>query len=475
MIAVDPGARGPTDEVIASVAPALQLRIGAFRRKHRLPGIVAGIATRDGLRWWHASGFADIEAGRRADQHTLHRVASITKTVTATAVLQLRDAGRLRLDDPVARHLPELERLTDPHGSIEEVTVRRLLMHTSGLQGEVPWQDHERFWMYTPDELPGVLHLGAVSTRPEVDHKYSNFGFELLGLVVERVSERDFAAYARAEILDPLGMHDTTWTPDADQTARRAVGYDARAYDDTPRRARDVDPGLFLADGGLWSTVEDLGAWLGQQLRADPAAERGPGQVLAGRTLAEMHRPTWVADEKWIVAQGLGWYGARKGEMILVGHSGSLWGFRSNISFSVRGKVGAVVLLNGMGDAAALSRELHEVLLPAVDEARDREEVAPFVPAPEAYGELLGTYRDPTADGDTLIEWRDGKLVMTGSEPDAEVHELAPTDDPLGFTMQGGRPGGEPLVFARDDDGRIDRCNAGGYPLIRVDLLREPT
>jgi CubicO group peptidase (beta-lactamase class C family) len=462
------------DDVIASAAPSLQSRIGAFRRTHRLPGVVAGIATADGLRWWHGSGFADIEAGGRGDQRTLHRVASITKTVTATAVLQLRDDGRLGLDDPVVRHLPELERLTDPHGPIEEVTVRRLLMHTSGLQGEVPWQDIDRFWMYRPDELLGVLPQGSVSTPPEVDHKYSNFGFELLGLVVERVAGRDFVDYARAEILDPLGMHDTTWTPDADQAGRCAVGYDARAHDDTPRRARDLDTGQFLADGGLWSTIEDLGAWLGQQLRTDLSAERGPGQVLAGRTLAEMHRPTWVANEKWTEAQGLGWYGTRKGETILVGHSGSLWGFRSNISFSVRGKVGAVVLLNGIGDAAVLARELLEVLLPAIDEARDREEVAPFVPVPEAYRELLGVYRDPEDEGDTIIEWRDGKLVMTGSEQDAEVHELRSTDDPLAFTMLGGRPGGEPLVFARGADGRIDRCNAGGYPFIRVDLLREP-
>jgi CubicO group peptidase (beta-lactamase class C family) len=462
------------DDVILSVAPKLEARIGAFRRTHRLPGVVAGVATADGLRWWHASGFADIAAGRRGDQLTLHRVASITKTVTATAILQLRDEGRLRLDDPVVRHLPELERVANPHGPIEDVTIRRLLMHTSGLQGEVPWQDDEQFWMYTTEELPGVLGLGAVATPPEVDHKYSNFGFELLGLVVERVSGRDYVEYAQAEILDPLGMHDTTWAPDADQAARQAIGYDARAHDDTPRVARDVDPGKFLADGGLWSSAEDLGRWLGQQLRADPAAERGPGQVLAGRTLAEMHRPTWLADEKWTVAQGLGWYGTRRGETVFIGHSGSLWGFRSNASFSVRGRIGAVVLLNGMGDAAALSRDLLELLLPAVEEARDREEVAPFLPVPEAYRELLGVYRDPEDEDDTIIEWRDGKLVMTGDRPEAEVRDLLPTDDPLVFTMQGGRPGGEPLAFGRNADGRIDRCNAGGYPFIRVDLLREP-
>src|SRR5512141_1366297 len=155
------------DDVIEATAPALQAKIGAYRREHRLPGIVAGIATRDGLRWWHASGFADIEAGRRPDDTTLYRVASITKTITATAVMQLRDEGRFRLDDPAVRFLPELERMANPHGVVEDLTIRRLLMHTSGLQGEVPWQDLARFWLYRPEELPGILQLGSVRTAPE--------------------------------------------------------------------------------------------------------------------------------------------------------------------------------------------------------------------------------------------------------------------------------------------------------------------
>jgi CubicO group peptidase (beta-lactamase class C family) len=438
---------------------------------------MAGIATRDGLRWSHASGFADIESGRRPDARTLYRVASITKTVTATAVMQLRDEGRFRLDDPAVRFLPELQRLSNPHGPIEDLTIRRMLMHTSGLQGEVPWQDTERFWMYRPDELAGILHLGAVRTPVETDRKYSNFAYELLGLLVERVSGLPWPAYVRAEILDPLGMADTVHDPDADPdlAARRATGYDARLHDDTPPRARAMDEETFLADGGLWSTADDLGRWIGQQLRADPAAERGEGQVLAGRTLAEMHRPTFVANADWTVASGLCWYGTRSGETILVGHSGSHWGFQTNISFSPSGRVGAVVLLNGIGNAAKLAREITEALLPALREAEDRAEVPPFAPIPATYRELVGMYRDPELGDDTTVEWRDGAFVLRYDDPNEPSHELLPTEDPLVFTVQGGRPGGEAIVFGRGPDGRIDRCNVAGYLLIRLDLRREPT
>lgn len=463
------------DDVIEATAPALQAKIGAYRREQRLPGIVAGIATRAGLRWWHASGFADVEGGRRPDDRTLYRVASITKTITATAVMQLRDEGRFRLDDPAVRFLPELERLANAHGVVEDLTIRRLLMHTSGLQGELPWQDLDRFWLYRPEEIAGILHLGSVRTAPEAGNKYSNFAFELLGLLVERVAGRGFVEHVRATVLDPLGMTDTTWDPDPDQAARRAVGYDARLHADTPRRARDMDSGLFQADGGLWSTARDLGTWLGQQLRADPGLERGEGQVLAGRTLAEMHRPTWVTDPEWKEAQGLCWYGTRKGEVILVGHSGSLWGFQANVSFSASGKVGAVVLLNGIASAAKLSRILLETLLPALKDAADRAEVAPFVPVPEAYREVLGAYRDPEFGDDLLVEWRDGKLVIASTDPDDPVRELCPTEDPLVFHVTGGRHAEEPLAFSRGGDGRVDRANLAGYPVIRVDLVREPT
>jgi D-alanyl-D-alanine carboxypeptidase len=463
------------DEIFASAAPALEARIGAFRRKHRLPGVAAGMATRDGLRWWHASGFADLETNRRPDERTLYRVASITKTITATAVLQLRDEGRCRLDDPAVLHLPELAAVPDQHGRIEDLTIRRLLMHTSGLQGEAPWSDLDRIWMYRPEELLEVLPLARVRTPPETDHKYSNLAFELLGILVERIAGRPFAEHVRASILDPLGMADTVWDPDEAQTARQAVGYDARAHDDRPPRARDIDSHTALADGGLWSTLDDLARWIGQQLRTDPSLERGDGQVLPGATLVEMQRPSFVVDAEWTQAQGLGWYGTRSGETILVGHSGALWGFMTNISFSPRQQVGAIVLLNGIAAASKLSRELIEIVLPAVRDADDRADVQPMAVLPAAWAELLGAYRDPEFGDALRIEWRDGKLVLLGDDEEQDTHDLEPTDDPLAFTIRGGRPGGETLIFSRGPDGRIDRCNAGGYPAMRVDLRRPPT
>ncbi len=476
MIATNDVPVGPLlDEVLEGMGAGLRAKVGAFRARHRLPGVVAGLATAEGLRWWHGSGFADLASGRRPDERTLFRIASISKTFTATAVLQLRDEGRLRLDDPAVRYLPELGGIEDPHGPIEEVTVRRLLMHTSGLQGEMPWQDLERIWMYRPAELLGLLHRTRVVTPPETDSKYSNLAFELLGVLVERVAGRPFTEHVRTAILDPLGMDDTVWEPGPDQLDRCAVGYDARAFDDRPPEARRFDSLAARADGGLWSTVADQGRWVSQQLRTDPALQRGDDQVLAGRTLAEMHRPTFVADAAWTEAQGLCWYGTRSGETVLIGHSGGIWGFISNISFSPSGRVGAIALLNGVGPASELARELVEAVLPGLREAADRvEPTAPPSSVPANWSELLGAYRDPTLEGDLVVEWRDGNLVLrAGSQAEARSHQLEPTDDPLVFTILGGRPGGEPLAFVRGPGGRIEACNMAGYPAARVDLLRD--
>jgi CubicO group peptidase (beta-lactamase class C family) len=461
-----------SDELVASIAPALEAKVGAFVREHRLPGVTAGVADTTGLRWSHAAGFADLDNGRRSDARALHRIASISKTVTASAILQLRDEGRLGLDDPAIRYVPELKRVTNPHGSIEALTIRRLLMHTSGLQGEAPWQDLRRFWMYRPEELVDALHLVRVVTPPETDHKYSNLGYELLGLIVERVAAVPYTDRVRSAVLDPLGMRDTTWFPDDEQMTRRAVGYDGRAYDDHPPRSFEMASDVALADGGLWSTVDDLGRWIAQQLRTDDAHERGEGQILRGPTLAEMHRPVVIARPDWSRAWGLGWYSTRKEERVLTGHSGSIWGYVSNVAFSPADKVGVVVLLNSNGDAPGLAWDLMDTLQPAVRDARNREPLPLPVRIPDRFRELVGAYRDPEGGvgDDIVVEWRDGRLVLPaqGAEPE---HELVPTDDPLVFTLRGGRPGGEQLSFIRAADGRISRCNFAGYPAIRVDLM----
>jgi CubicO group peptidase (beta-lactamase class C family) len=467
-------------DVLAPVHAELEEKARAFVREHRLPGAAVGVVGEDRLAWSLGIGFADREAALPQDARALHRIASITKTFTATAILQLRDAGALRLDDPLVAHLREFGQARNPYGPIEDVTIRGLLTHMSGLQGEMPVADPDAWPLLLPDELLAALHRVAVVIPSWTAFKYCNLGFELLAAVVRRATGRTLPEYVAAEILEPLGMISTAHEPGRDLAARCAVGYDARAFDDRPPRARSFLSATMEGDGGLWSSVEDLARWIAAQLAADPRVrERGPGAVLAPATLAEMQRPTYLGDperDAWRHGQGLGWYATRRPSGVVVtGHSGALNGFTSNISFRVEEKLGAIVLLNGIGGAADLAGDLLEAALVPIRAARAREAAAaPPDPCPPDLARLLGEYRDPEFGEQVRVEWRDGCLWLLEADPDEPDHPLEATDDPLVFTMRVGRPAGERLTFLRGPDDGVDRANMGGYPMVRLVPARAP-
>lgn len=128
-------------EPIAAVTNTLEAKAASFVKEGRLPGAAVGVVHGDELAWFAGIGFADVAERRAPEPTTLFRIGSITKTVTGTAIMQLRDEGRLRLDDPAVVYLPELRDAASPFGPIETLTIRRMLSHESGLQGDPPGTD----------------------------------------------------------------------------------------------------------------------------------------------------------------------------------------------------------------------------------------------------------------------------------------------------------------------------------------------
>jgi D-alanyl-D-alanine carboxypeptidase len=126
------------NDPIAGVADRLEATAARFVKEKRLPGAAVGVVHGDELIWSAGIGFADVSNRRAADSSTLYRIASITKTFTAAAIMQLRDAGQLDLDDPIATHVPELGDASASLQPIESVTIRRALSHESGLMSEPP-------------------------------------------------------------------------------------------------------------------------------------------------------------------------------------------------------------------------------------------------------------------------------------------------------------------------------------------------
>jgi CubicO group peptidase (beta-lactamase class C family) len=455
----------PGAAALADVATALEARATEFVREHRLPGASVAVVHGDDLAWSAGVGFCDIGAWRAPDEGTLYRVASITKTFTGTAIMQLRDEGRLGLDDPVAGHLPEL-RAGAGVGSIDNVTIRMLLSHESGLMGDPPGTDwHGPTYQGAP--AANLARAAEIGTRvpPYTQQKYSNMGYQLLGEVVARVSGRPYAEYVQEQILDPLEMGATGFLPLPDALeVRRAIGYAPRGFSDELRES--VAAPDCQAEGGLLSCVEDMARWISFQLRED-GGERSGAQVLAGPTLAEMHRPRYLGDLAWTEAWGISWYAVRRDDVIWVQHSGGLHGFRTNVCFETKHRVGAIALVNGDGDAEELAMDLGTIARAAV--AAAPRPVEPPQALPEEYRDLLGLYSDPDYGDVIRLEWRDGKLTFVAQGSESRP-TLSPTGVPDAFVVDSHvRDAGEPCVFQRRADGRVRAVAMGPSVYRRLD------
>ena len=346
----------------------LQARLGALQARGRLPGVVAGVLEQGELAWTGAAG-----AGGLAAQY---RIGSITKTMTAVAVLQLRDEGLLDLDDPIGRFVPET--------GYAEQSLRRLLSHTSGMQSEPvgPW------WERSPGVDLATLNAAndgsaAVASAGEYYH-YSNLGFALLGAAVARMRGAGWWDVVRDRLLVPLGLTRTTYHPE--QPA--AQGYSVDHFAGTLTREPHQDTGAMAPAGQAWSTVEDLARWA--RFLAD-----GHPDVLPTETLREMAVPQPPAD-----VYGLGLRLVPQGERRLVGHGGTMPGFQAGVFVDRKRRDGVVVLCNATTGLAYESA-------PAVflGESGETDRVPTWVPTervPEEAAPVLGLW----FWGNTAVEFR---------------------------------------------------------------------
>ncbi|HXP18571.1 MAG TPA: serine hydrolase domain-containing protein [Streptosporangiaceae bacterium] len=454
---------------VTNVAADLEARAASFVKENRLPGAAVGVVHGTDLAWSAGVGFADVSTRRSPKATTLHRMASITKTFTGTAVMRLHEDGRLHLDDPAVAYLPELRGMTSAFGPVETVTIRRMLSHESGLASEPPGTD---WTMPVYEGAPGrTLERAAeigTKVRPNTQLKYSNLAYQLLGEIVARVSQTPYPQYVKEEILDPLAMSATGFEPlPAMLDDRRATGYAPRALSDELDPARAV-PRVW-AEGGLWSCVEDLARWVAFQLGAHADRPR-PSPVLAAAPLRGMHKPRYLGDDAWTLAWGVSWYAIRRDDVVWIQHSGNLPGFSANVCFDPRRQVGAVALINGTGDAAGLAMDLATIARGAVSAARPA--VEPPATTPDAYRALLGIYASSDLGLFLRLEWRDGKLMFVDPDEADWRPVLAPTGDPDTFIVEPGcRQSGEPAIFRRLADGRVASVHLAAMTLIRLDRV----
>jgi CubicO group peptidase (beta-lactamase class C family) len=446
----------------AEPAARYEATTASFVKENRLPSAAAGVVHGDELVWSAGIGHADRGSVSLASPRTLYRIASITKTITATAVMQLRDEGKLALDDPAVTYLPELGQARAVLGPIEGLTIRRMLSHESGLQSEPPGTDWAAV-SYEDDPLVNLARASEIALTVPVNTqwKYSNLAFQLLGEIIGRVSGRPYPKHIRDRILRPLKMTSTSLDPLAARLrTRRAIGYEPRFLSDELELAPE-EVSIFGADGGLWSCVEDLALWLSCQLAEEPG-------VLSRATLDEMHRPRYLVDEQWTSAWAIGWYARRREDVIWITHSGGHYGFTSNVCFDPKSRVGAIALFNGIGNAPELAMRLGTIARDAVESAAPAIEVP--APLPEEWREYPGLYLATHFGTLARVEWLDGKLTVLDPDDPTWKPTLSPTGEPDVFTIDRGfRESGELARFERGEHGQVVSLFLAAARMLRLE------
>ena len=339
-------------EKLRAAFPAVDSIMRAFVAERRVPGYAYGIVVDGQLVHVVADGIRDTRTRARVDTATVFRIASMSKSFAALSILQLRDEGKLSLDEPAERYVPELATLRDATSDAPRITVRHLLTHSAGFPEDNPWGDQQLD--ATEDAFSAMMRGGIpFSTAPGTSYEYSNFGFAILGRIVANVSGVPYAQYLRERILLPLGMTSTTLESGDVDPAKLAYGY--RLQDGEWLLEPALPDGAFGVMGGMLTTPADLAKWVGFMLDAWPARsgeETGPVRRSSVREMQQVHRFAGAsADARSetlaLNAGGYG-YGLRVAQncdfRVAVSHTGGLPGYGSIMKWLPEHGVGIIGL-----------------------------------------------------------------------------------------------------------------------------------
>ena len=456
----------PTAAQDPAADPEVQAQVGLFSAwlegqiEYRgLPGIVVGVVSDQDLAWAAGFGHADLDGDRRMDVDTRFRMASHSKLFTATAIMQLREQRKVRLDDPVTDYLPwftfQLAAPDDP-----PLTIEHLLTHSSGLPREAGshWSDLD---FPTAAEVRDLMSDRQAAFSPEVRWKYSNLAYTIAGMVVEQVSGLSWAEYLQQNIFDPLGMSSSSVDT---EDAKMATGYGIRMPDGSRAVMPFVDARGMAAATGLTSTVEDMARFVSAQFRT---GARGDDRLLSTASLREMHRVRML-ENTWTNGQGIGFSVRRVDGKIFIGHGGGYPGYTTNTSIQLDSKVGVIVLTNtNDSNPGQIAQQLMSTVGEAVATATATEpQAAAWDPAWERFA---GRYRSRNGERQVLV-MNDRLVVMNPWATSIEdPTELEAIDDGL-FRMvapTGGGAVGEVVRFV-EENGEVVRMITGDSYADRV-------
>ena len=280
----------------------------------------------------HEAGFADRALGQRVDENTLYHWASTTKTMTAVAIMQLRDRGLLSLDDKVTQWIPELRRVHNPYGSMDDVTIRMLLSHSAGFQNPTwpydqgqPWEPFEPMdW----EQLVAMMPYQQLLFAPGSRYGYSNPAFIYLGRIIELLTGDPYQVYIQKNIWTPLGMTRSYFNHSPRHLERDRANSYTRVRDSVITNGREFHTGITTANGGWNGPIADAARWVGFLLGAggDTSRTRSYDIILRRASLEEMWRPVVPVGTSG-ESMGLSFFVAMQQGARYLSHSGDQQGF----------------------------------------------------------------------------------------------------------------------------------------------------
>jgi CubicO group peptidase (beta-lactamase class C family) len=318
-------------------------------------------------------GLADVERNKPVDENTIFHWASITKTFTGIAIMQLRDRGQLSLDDPIVKYVPELNAVHNPYGKMSDITIRHLMSHSAGFRNPTwIWRDPDKAWQpFEPtdwNQLVAMMPYTEVLFTPGSKYSYSNPGVIYLGRVIEVITGDDFEVYVDKNIFKPLEMYRSYFDATPYHLAvHRSHSY----YVETGKRVAgefDANTGITVSNGGLNSPMPDMIRYA-SFLAGDPARQREYDAVLKRSSLEEMWRPILVAGDvtqgqmRATTSIGLSFFIDDIGGRRYVGHTGTQNGFKTYLTVCPATHTASILAFNtDTGSVDAESRIAAKVI-----------------------------------------------------------------------------------------------------------------
>jgi CubicO group peptidase (beta-lactamase class C family) len=335
----------------------------------------------------HEFGFADREQGLPVTPQTIFHYGSITKTLTAISVMELRNRGRLSLDDHITQFIPELRLVHDAYGSMDNITLRMLMSHSAGFQDPTwpykqgkPW---EPFEPTTWNQLVAMMPYQELLFEPGSRYSYSNPAFIYLARVIESLSGDAWEAYVQKNIFNPLGLSHSYFgmTPPylaVDRSHNYTRLKDPAGHEVVADNGADFDPGVTIPNGGWNAPLTDMATYMGfltYATHGDAATQRLYDSVLPHAALIEMWQPLHMTnnDEATpIESMGMSFFTAKSGGVTLVGHTGSQAGFLAFMFLNPSTGAGIIAAFNTDSDLPAAKEPdaFHRIFAQALQQIR---------------------------------------------------------------------------------------------------------